>query len=815
MKNYTKDFSGLNKSNADIAGGKGASLGEMIQAGIPVPDGFVVLSTTFDHFLHETDLTQEIDSILTTVDHKEMHTVESASEKIQGLIKNVQLPESIAEEIKKKFKGLDTEYVAVRSSATAEDGQEHAWAGQLDSFLNTTEKDLLEKVQRCWASLFTPRAIFYRFEKGLHTTQISVAVVVQKMVNSEISGIAFSVHPVTENRNQLIIEAGFGLGEAIVSGQVTPDSYVVEKEPRRIIDINVNTQSRALYRVQGGGNEWQTILEPKASSQVLNEAQILELSNVILGIEKHYGFPCDIEWAFEYGKYYVVQSRPITTLTKKSGGTESEAGISDTVQKFINLMAGRTLWPPLNNYTFFGQGSAFNTAKYFGDYYPNLPPLHLILIAKEGESMQVLPSDTLEYCSRYIFRLYLDGSKEASNRFHNFDEVEKYVSSMYEEYSSQKVSETPTNELLKTMDSIRDRIWHLNCYIMFTLYFDKEICLDVLKSANSSISEERLNFIWERATHPAVESFEKAQQRSILKTIVEDRSREFRIEHARFIFTNYFGAEKLEDVAKKVDSEYGTFTKDQARLKLVELDNELGEEKTKFDNWLQTLSKNEQSLVWYLQRIIEYRDRRKNLFAKAYVIWWLIYEKVLLEAQIDHSLITYIQFDEMMRGAEYLKSHHAEIEARKNGAVLLIEFNETITLAPLDYDKAKQQLTEFYVRNATAGKKENEIKGQVGSPGKIQGKVRVILNASKADHFEHGDILVTGMTRPEFVPLMKKSSAIITDEGGITCHAAIVSRELKIPCIIGTKIATRILKDGDLVEVDANNGVVKIIEKAK
>lgn len=748
---FTKPFNQISKHDAARAGGKGASLGEMTQAGIPVPPGFVILAGAFEQFLKETDLNVEIDSILHTVNHQEMHTVEHASERIQKLILEAKMPEDIASEIKSEFTKLGAEFVAVRSSATAEDSASAAWAGQLDSFLNTNEETLLANVKKCWASLFTPRAVFYRFEtylrqgfggqEGLHDQKISVAVVVQKMVASEKSGIAFSVHPVTEDRNQLIIEAGFGLGEAIVSGQITPDSYVVEKDDSK---------------------------------------------NIVHSLAS----------------------------TEKQVDTQQEAEINP-VQKFINLMTGRNLWPPLNNYTFFGQGSAFNTEKYFGDYYPNLPPLHLILITKEGESMQVLPSDTLEYCSRYIFRLYVDGSKEAQNRFRDFDEVEKHISCLYEEYTSQKVSETRTDELLKTMDGIRDRIWRLNCYIMFTLYFDKEICLDVLKNANSSISEKRLNLIWERATHPAVESFEKAQQRYILRTIVENKSREFRIEHARFIFTNYFGVEALEDVAKKVDSEYGTFSNEQALLKLSELDNELSEEKTAFNDWHQTLPKDEQRLVWYIQRIIEYRDRRKNLFAKAYVIWWLIYEKVLLEAQIDHSLITYIQFDEIMRGAEYLKSHHAEIEARKHGAALFIEFNGTITLEPVDYEKAKQQLTEFYIESTTSGQKENEIKGQVGSPGKIQGRVRVVLNASKAEHFEHGDILVTGMTRPEFVPLMKNSSAVITDEGGITCHAAIVSRELKKPCIIGTKFATQVLHDGDLVEVDADNGVVRVMERAK
>ena len=311
-----RKFQNINKNDANLAGGKGASLGEMTQAGIPVPPGFVLLSNSFDQFLKETDLVQEIDSILEKVKHNEIHTIDSASADIKALILSRQMPKDIEGAIKKYFKELNTEFVAVRSSATAEDGQDHSWAGQLESYLNVTEADVVEKVKHCWTSLFTPRAIFYRFEKGLHSTKISVAVVIQKMIDSEVSGISFSVHPVTENANQLIIEAGFGLGEAIVSGQVTPDSYVIEKEPRKIIDINVFTQPEAVYRKSGGGNKWKNILEPKASSQVLTEKQILELAEIILTIKNRYGFPCDIEWAFEKGRFYIVQSRPITTLLK-------------------------------------------------------------------------------------------------------------------------------------------------------------------------------------------------------------------------------------------------------------------------------------------------------------------------------------------------------------------------------------------------------------------------------------------------------------------------------------------------------------------
>lgn len=313
---YICNFQEINKNDIQLAGGKGASLGEMTQVGIAVPPGFIVLSSAFEIFLEEAGLGVEVDSILHTVDHQKMHTIENASEKIQSLILSCKISEDIESEIQKSFQDLNVLYMAVRSSATAEDSTNAAWAGQLDTYLNTVESNLVENIKKCWASFFTPRAIFYRFENGLHEDKISVAVVVQKMVQAEMSGVAFSVHPVTEDRNQMIIEAGYGLGESIVSGQVTPDSYVMEKKPRQVISINIATQTRGLFRSELGGNQWQEIAEPQASSQVLSEKQILELSEIILTIESHYGFPCDVEWAYEKGQFYITQSRAITTLNK-------------------------------------------------------------------------------------------------------------------------------------------------------------------------------------------------------------------------------------------------------------------------------------------------------------------------------------------------------------------------------------------------------------------------------------------------------------------------------------------------------------------
>jgi len=309
----TKNFKQLAKEDVGIAGGKGASLGEMTKAKIPVPPGFVILSTAFDKFLKETDTDVEIDSMWDRLDIKNTDNLEENAHIIQEVILEKEFPKSLAKEILADFDKLGTKFVAVRSSATAEDSKLDAWAGQLESYLYVTRKNLLKSVQKCWASLFTPRALFYRVERGMIKTNVSVAVVVQKMVNSEISGVCFTVHPVTRDRDQMIIEAGWGLGEAIVQGIITPDSYVVEKSSLSLVDINVNSQEKQILKAKEYSEE-KPVPTTKRDKQKLNEKQIKQLANICINIEKHYGFPCDIEWAYEKKKFYITQSRPITTL---------------------------------------------------------------------------------------------------------------------------------------------------------------------------------------------------------------------------------------------------------------------------------------------------------------------------------------------------------------------------------------------------------------------------------------------------------------------------------------------------------------------
>jgi len=322
---HLKFFKQIHKTDVAIAGGKGASLGEMSNARIPVPPGFVVLSSAFDRFLEETKLNAEIEARLKEVNPDDTNSVDRVSAVLRDVIHDHKMPEDLAQEILQAFDELNAEFVAVRSSATAEDGSVASWAGELETYLNTTRENVVERVKNCWSSLFTPRAIFYRHEKDLSDHYVSVAVVIQQMVQSEISGIAFTVHPVTEDYDQMIIEAGYGLGEAIVSGQITPDSYVVSKSDMSIIDISVAEQTRKLMKAlkqsvsedEDKMNEWVNIKEDEGGKQKLTGKQIIDLAKICQNIEKHYGFPCDIEWAFAEGKFYITQSRPITTLSAK------------------------------------------------------------------------------------------------------------------------------------------------------------------------------------------------------------------------------------------------------------------------------------------------------------------------------------------------------------------------------------------------------------------------------------------------------------------------------------------------------------------
>jgi len=541
----------------------------------------------------------------------------------------------------------------------------------------------LENVRKCWASLFTPRAIFYRFEKKLHGQKISVAVVVQKMIKSETSGIAFSVHPITQDKNQLIIEAGFGLGEAIVSGQITPDSYVVDKNSWLILDKNINEQKKLLVRSEQGGNKWETLSERKGKEQVLSDIEIIELSKLILKIEGHFSFPVDVEWAKETEKFYVLQSRPITTL----GNNKSENIPSIALGSF-------------ENYQRLFQVSAmpYIVSDIFAGHYRFLKCL---LVFSKNTWISFLPKSVIEETLNSGAEIF--GSK-------NLFETYRKEFTEYKTISSKFFEKTVTQEEVSRKEVSRFLEFTTGSFVFYSktefFYTDKAF----LNSSNNDALKKNL---------AAMEQIKNSGREYINKIFVGSESYLSRL---------------LAIVGKQFDVDPKNLTQ------------------------------------YNRQEILSLFDNGK------------VPQKI-----IDNRLKSYLMFSD---GQNF---------------------------TALEGEKAELIISNFLERSHVRGK---EIKGISANTGKVKGKVKIILSGYdnfdqlkyEIDAMKQGEILVAETTAPELIVACHKAGAIITNQGGLMSHAAIVSREMNIPCVVGTGNATEILKNGDLVEVNGDSGVVKILK---
>ena len=327
-----KWFEDLGKSDVNKAGGKGANLGELVKAGLPVPGGFVITAQAYLLFTTESGLSQKIAHAIEGLDVDDTAALQSKAKEIQDMIVSADMPSVIKSEIIKAYEELSkrdsikAQFVAVRSSATMEDSEQASFAGMNATFLNVHGKeDLIRKVKECWASLYGARVIFYRSKKEFLDEPV-IAVVIQKMVNSDKAGVMFTANPSNNNLASLVIEGAFGLGEVVVGGLVSPDYYEVEKSTLKVKDTRLSHKNFKIIRDDKGQNLEVKLAKKEAEEQVLSEAEVQELTNLGLKIEEHYGSPQDTEWAIEGSKIYMVQSRPITTLLKTSEETAEEEG---------------------------------------------------------------------------------------------------------------------------------------------------------------------------------------------------------------------------------------------------------------------------------------------------------------------------------------------------------------------------------------------------------------------------------------------------------------------------------------------------------
>lgn len=325
---FVKWFSEIDKSNLAEAGGKGANLGEMTKAGFPIPPGFIVTSNAYFEFVQANGLDKVIKDVTDGLDTSDSDALNKASDHVKARMLAGEIPAEMKEEIKTAYKQLspgNEPYVAVRSSATAEDLPEASFAGQQSTYLNIkSPENTVQAVKECWASLFEPRSIYYRTENKFDHLKVGLAAVVQEMIQSEKAGVMFSVDPVEENYDHISIEGAYGLGELVVSGEVTPDNYIVSKTDMSIVRKDVFKQEVMIVKINEH-NVRARIKEEMQGRQKLSDQEIIELAKVGKTIEEHYGKPQDMEWAFANGKLYIVQSRPITTLKKRPGAAAQSA----------------------------------------------------------------------------------------------------------------------------------------------------------------------------------------------------------------------------------------------------------------------------------------------------------------------------------------------------------------------------------------------------------------------------------------------------------------------------------------------------------
>jgi pyruvate, water dikinase len=343
-------FKDVSKEDGALVGGKGANLGEMFNAKFPIPPGFVVTSDAYKLFLEKTGVQSMINEVLRDLDIQNNDKLQEASKRVQDLILTQEIPAEIKSDIKKSYEsmnistdlaniprgtldfiqaGRDNPFVAVRSSATAEDLPEFSFAGQQATYLNVRKTDhVIQAVHQCWASLYTARAIYYREKNKFEHSKVYIAVVVQKMVDSEKAGVMFSINPATNNKDEIIIEAGFGFGDSVVSGAISPDNYVVDKNSFKLKNKTINSKEFMFYRDPNTGRTNKRILSlEKAKTQVLTEDETIRIAKLAKKSEDHYGIPQDMEFAIEGSQLFMVQTRAITTQAKVTEAVESSVKI--------------------------------------------------------------------------------------------------------------------------------------------------------------------------------------------------------------------------------------------------------------------------------------------------------------------------------------------------------------------------------------------------------------------------------------------------------------------------------------------------------
>ena len=870
---HTAWFDEIRKDDIALAGGKGANLGELSHAGLPVPPGFVVTTTAYDAFVEANCIGDAIvrRALITRAD--DPAGFEEVAEGIHALFSGGNIPEAIADEIRAAYQELDEDGVtpvAVRSSATAEDLPGMSFAGQQDTYLNVRGAEaLLDRVKNCWASLWTARAIAYRARQGVDPATVSLAVVVQRMVQSEAAGVMFTANPSNGRRDQATISAAWGLGESVVSGSVTPDSIVVEKGSGRVLSRKTTNKEVMTVYTEGGTAE-RPVPEALHRQPVLDHEAAATLTRYGATIEQHYGTPQDVEWALAGGEFFIVQSRPITTLPEPMAdpptdwsvpipkGTYWRASIVEQMPDplsplFADLASASVprsldkLMEELFGSSVFREGDlAFPTVNGYAYYYYSLGAFRRLL-AK----------------SPTAFRLLMEsGDGSAVERWREYARP-RYARTV-EDREAEPPEELRAKELLagarRLLDAGTEYYTSVQTIIplasiseaLFTTFYN----LLVRREGDPPAQTYLLGFdsmpiranksLYDLATwsqeHPglarALDGTPTGRILELLEAEVppsDTDTEEWREWRSRFQshLDRYGHAVYNLDFVNPVPADDPTPLIDTLKFYLG------GEGQNPHERQRGIATRREEATRTVLERL----DAPRGILFGRLLAWaqgvapvredaladvglaWPVMRRMLLELGLR-----LVGAGAAERPADVFWLHHEELEDTAGsldaGQTQLASLADLVEQRKMLW-RGQRRVTppqllprgtwlEVFERLMPAASEEqtgDTIKGVAASAGRVTAPARILSGPEDFGQMQPGDVLVAGITTPAWTSLFAMASAVVTDVGGPLSHSSIVAREYAIPAVLGTGIATRRIRSGQSVRVDGDTGTVTLLDR--
>ncbi|HEX6269530.1 MAG TPA: PEP/pyruvate-binding domain-containing protein [Anaerolineales bacterium] len=858
------------QATLENVGGKGLSLAKMIDAGFPVPNGFHVTTAAYLTFIAVNDLQTKILAALEDVDTSLPTTLETVSDTIRKLFDHSHIPADLRDVIVNAYQALGDEHavVAVRSSATAEDLPGASFAGQQETYLNIHGIDeILDAVKKCWASLWTARAIAYRAKQNIDPDSVALAVVVQEMVDAEAAGILFTANPINGHRDEMVINAAWGLGEAIVGGLVSPDTIVADKATGKVKTYDVAEKTVITVRTEKGTRE-DPLDEARRHSKVMKEAEVVELANIARRIESYYGGPQDIEWCHAGGRFYIVQSRPITTLPKVEVPAPTDWKLPKGTYAVMRNNIVELMADPLSPLFETLGRSAINTSlsrlmdESFG-MRGIMPPEIIIVVnhyAYNNGSVSAMGMARLMFNMGKIARMMFTGAVERwteDGRPHYFETVENWQAKNWQSFSSvelvnsaRQLTESAIDAYGALVSGVIPAAWITEA--IFTNIYNRLIKRRDDPSAPTYLlgfdslpirADKSLYSLaeWVRQSPALAQCLERTPTSQLVAfcesgqapgdvtpSLWQDWRSRFH-QHLRdyghmLYDLDFVHPVPADDPAPVLDAlklylnEQGTNPYARQR--------ESAERREKAVEAMR-LRLRGLRLKWfnkYLASAQKYAPLREDGLAEIGLAYPLIRQMLreLGNRFVQHNVIStvdeifWLTQDEVLQIATRLDAGQPVEPLVEKIPQRKAEHRAALSVRPpMMLPQMKIIGFDLMSLKDKRGRRNrgDVIKGVAASPGVASGVARVLHGPEDFGQMKPGDVLVAPITTPAWTPLFAMASAVVTDIGGPLSHGSIVAREYGIPAVLGTGVATRRIHSGDIVEVNGTEG--KVIIKAR